>query len=260
MVASRIAFPHFREEQSDSKYPFTDYATLQSSGGNVSFEKDVFVDASFYPIGGGTAIFISRVVVATNKVTIYAETVDPAVTVSAEYNPLALPDTAILDFYDEHGRPAGVLVFDPEKIAEIYQWGFGTYTFTRAATEIVATAFVPAQEPGVRALVLADGTFITGDVCLIGSGGVVLRAENSNTIRIDIVGVPLFQREACDDAGKNKPPQKFVSTINGCPADEFGNFTLTATNRGVDQNDATVLRIYPTNFGLQIDAVGRSEI
>ena len=222
----------------------------------MSFEKDVFIDASFYPIGGGTSIYLSSVVVTTNKVTIYAKTVFPVMTVSTEYNPLNLPANNVLDFYDDYGRPAGILLFDRDKIAEIYQWGFGTYTFNRSATEIVATAFIPAQEPGVRALMLEDNTFITGDVCLIGSNGVVLRAEDNNVIRIDVIGVPLFQREACDDVGKNKPPQKFVSTINNCPADEFGNFTITATDRGVAPGDATVLRVYPTNFGLIIDAVG----
>lgn len=262
MTASRIAFPGFREEQSDSKYPFVDYATLQSDTGAVSFAKDVFIDATFYPIGGGTAIYLSTVIVATNKVTIVAETVAPSVAVTAEYDPLNLPTNNTLVFYDQYSRPAGLLLFNAAKIAEIYQWGFGTYVFTRRAAEIVATAFIPAQEPGVRALTLDDGTFITGDVCLVGSNGVVLRTEADNVIRLDIIGSPLFQREACDAAGKNKPPQKFVATINNCGPDEFGNFTITATDRDgvMAPNDTTVLRVYPTNFGIVIEAVGRSEV
>lgn len=262
MAGANILFPQFREEQSDSKYPFADFATLESQDGGVSFKKDVFVDAVFYPIGGGTAAYISRVVVAVNKITITAETVDPVVTASASYDPLRLPDEPVLFFHDTYGRPAGNIVFNPELIAEIYQWGFGTYIFTRAGTEIVSTVFIPAQEPGVRALTLDGKNFLTGDVCLVGADGVVLRDEGNNVIRVDIVGVPLFNRAACDDAGKVSPPPRFVSTINGCTADEFGNFTITASNRGIPAGvqDTTVMRVYPTEAGLVIEAAGRSEI
>jgi hypothetical protein len=260
MSGTNILFPQFRDEQSDSKYPFADYATLQSANGGVSIAKDVFVDASFYPIGGGTAIYISRIVVAINTVTVYATTVAPAVVVSATYDPLSLPINNLLPFYDSYNRPAGVLIFNRDRIAEIYQWPVGTYAFSRAAAEIVATAFVPSQTPGVRALTVNEKEFITGDVWLVGEGGVVLRAEPGNVIRVDVVGVPLFNRYACDEAQKNKLPTRFVSTINNCPADEFGNFTITATNQNVETGDATVLRVYPTNYGLTIEAAGRSEV
>jgi hypothetical protein len=152
------------------------------------------------------------------------------------------------------------MVFNKARLLEIYQWGFGTYTFTRAGTEIAATAFIPALEPGVRALTIGDQGFITGDVWLVGDKGVVLSVEDETTVRVDTVGVPLFNRAACDDAGKNKPSPRFVSTINGCPADEFGNFTLTATDRDIVGNDTTVLRVYPTDYGLVIEAAGGSEI
>ena len=175
MAESHLLFPQFRDEQSDSKYPFADSATLVSANGLVSFAKDVFIDATFYPIGGGTAIYISRVDIAVNKVTIVARTVAPETVITAAYDPLNLPPSRILTFYDEYSRPAGVLVFNTDRIAELYQWGFGSYTFTRAATEIVATAFIPAQEPGVRALTVNGESFITGDVWLVGSGGVVLQ-------------------------------------------------------------------------------------
>jgi hypothetical protein len=262
MAGANILFPQFREEQSDSKYPFADFATLQSQDGRVSFKKDVFVDAVFYPIGGGSAAYISRVVVAVSKVTITVETVDPVVSVSASYDPLLLPVEPMLSFQDAYGRPAGNIVFNLELIAEIYQWGFGAYDFNRAGTEIVATAFIPAQEPGVRALTLDGKNFLTGDVVLIGADGVVLRAETGNVIRVDIVGVPLFNRAACEDAGKITQPPRFVSTINGCAADEFGNFTITASNRGIPAGvaDTTVMRVYPTNAGLVIATAGRSDI
>jgi len=259
MVSSHIIFPEFREEQGDSKYPFADSATLQSTNSGVSFRKDVFIDAVFYPVGGGTAVYISSVVVSVNKITIVVRAVDPEITISAEYDPLELPANNTLSFYDEYGRPAGVMIFDRDRIVEITQWGIGTYVFTREAAEIVSTAFIPAQEPGVRALTVNGKEFVTGDVCLVGTDGVVL-TENNGVIRVDIVGVPLFQRAACDAAGKKKQPQRFVSTINDCGPDEFGNFTITATDANITNNDTTVLRVYPSDFGLFIEAAGRSNI
>jgi hypothetical protein len=259
MVSSHIIFPEFRDEQGESKYPFADYATLQATDSNVSFRKDVFLDAVFYPIGGGTAVYISSVVISVNKITIFARSVDPEITISAEYDPLELPATNTLSFYDEYGRPAGAMIFDRDRIVEITQWGIGTYVFTRAATEIVSTLFIPAQEPGVRALTVDGKEFITGDVCLVGADGVVL-TEQDGVIRVDVVGVPLFQRAACDAAGKNKQPQRFVATINDCGPDEFGNFTITATDLNIVGNDTTVLRVYPSDFGLFIEAAGRSNI
>lgn len=260
MASENILFPNFRDEQLDSKYPFADYATLQNSTGDKTIGKDMFVDASFYPIGGGGTIYISNITVAFDRVTITARTTGPIVQATAHYNPLTLPESNTLFFYDDHGRPAGILVFNKARLLEIYQWGFGTYVFTRAATEIVATAFVPALAPGVRALTVNERGFITGDVWLVGDKGVVLSVEEGNVIRVDTVGVPLFTRAACDDAGKNTPSPRFISTINGCPADEFGNFTLTATDYGITGNDTTVLRVYPTDYGLVIEAAGRSEI
>jgi hypothetical protein len=330
MSNTHIIFPQFRDEQSASKYPFADYATLTSADQKTSFAKDVFVDAVFYPIGGGTAIYIDRVVVAVNKITIFAATVSPIVSISATYEPLALPANNILLFYDAYDRPAGALVFDPDRIPEIYQWGFGSYTFNRRATEIVATAFIPAQEPGVRGLTINGEQFCAEDVCLVGDSGVVLRIDDglahfntledrdeeeatsfnvgqivrvgyfsdtesvssvyyrvksldgdtvvweddaleatdpelkkilaTRAVRVDVVGSPLFEREICDAAGKTKQSQRFLATINGCGPDEFGNFTITATDRGITDGSVTVLRVYPSNFGLIIDSIGKSEI
>jgi hypothetical protein len=260
MAFEHIIFPQFRDEQSDSKYPFADSATLKAEDGKTTFAKDVFIDATFYPIGGGTAIYISRVSVALNKIVISVTTVNPVVTVTASYTPLNLPATNILTFSDDYGRPAGVLIFNPDRIPEIYQWGFGVYNFVRKATEIVATAFIPAQEPGVRGLTVAGTNFVAGDVCLVGASGIVLRIDDNNVIRVDVVGSPLFQREICDAVGRTKQTQRFLSTINGCTADEFGNFTITATDRSITDGDSTVLRVYPSNFGLVIATVGWSEI
>ena len=100
----------------------------------------------------------------------------------------------------------------------------------------------------------ATGELMPGDIWLVGDQGVFLRWEAPNTIRVDVIGVPLYKRFLCEPNG-NFPTKKFLKTINGCPADEYGNFTITATNQSV--NDA-VLRVYPRDGSLVIDTAGRS--
>lgn len=260
MVSANILFPQFRDEQADSKYPFADQATLISNSGTVTLTKDVFIDACLYPVGGGQVAYISSIQITNTKITITITTVNPRVVITAEYDPLNLPDNDSIVFSDANGRPAGLLIFNETKLLEIYQWGAGTYTFSPTATEFVPTAVIPASEPGVRALTINDKHFLTGDTWIVGKDGVVVTAEGDNVIRVDIVGAPLFNRAACDNAAQQPAPQSFIATINGCPPDEFGNFLITATNQNIQNDDTTVLRIYPAEYGLILEAVGRSNV
>lgn len=259
MAGSRILFPQFRDEQSDSRYPFADTATLQAANDNVTISKSVFIDATFYLINGGGRIFLSRVVVAETQITFIVETTSPAVTASVAYDWRTPPADGVLALTDDYGRPAGLLLANLDALRAFSSWAVGSYAFGPTAAEFAATTFVPAKEPGVRAIKTAAGDFFTNDVWFIGDGGVVLRFEEPNIIRIDIVGIPLFRRFACAGAENVFPPKRFIKTINGCPPDEYGNFTLTASAVGLpDGRDDTVLRIYPTTSGLVVDAVGRS--
>jgi hypothetical protein len=148
------------------------------------------------------------------------------------------------------------LLSTPLALAVFGGWPGGTYNLRLTDAAFVATVFIPAQEPGVRAVLPETEEFLTGDVWLVGNRGVVIRKEGENIIRIDIVGEPLFKRYLCEDQGKFTPP-KFVKTINGCGPDEFGNFLLTATNHLA--GDA-VLRIYAESNLLRIETVGRKVV
>lgn len=259
MAGARILFPQFRDEQGDSKYPFVDDATLQAEESAASVAKDVFIDASFYPIGGGTAAYLSAIVITETTFRFVVSTEDPVVDVVAQGDWSLLPPSGVfsLVFSDEYGRPAGVMLADVEKFRNFAGWTPGTYTFSSTAAAFVATLFVPAKEPGVRAIKTEKRDFLTGDVWLLGDAGVVLRVEGENVIRVDITGEPLFRRYACADADKVFPPKRFVKTINGCPPDEYGNFTFTATDKSLPAPAAdTVLRIYPTLAGIAIEALG----
>lgn len=262
MSGARILFPDFRDEQSDSRYPFIDTATLIADDGVTAIARDTFIDAALYPIGAVNRLYISTIVVEPQKITILIGDEDSANIASTSFvpNPIQTPENDSLTVTDLRGRPAGALIANADQLVLFAGWDIGTYTFSPDATEFVATVCIPAREPGVRGALTAADDLITGDLWLIGDGGVVLRHEGEQDgyqiIRVDIVGVPLFSRFICIPF-ERFTPKNFVKTINNCPPDEYGNFTLTATGFEVED---TVLRVTNRDGIIFIDAVGRKVV
>jgi len=253
MSSSRILFPQFRDEQSDSKYPFADHTTLTANTG-IKIDNDMFLDASFFGIGMAARAYISSVVVTTQIVTITIGDVTAAERVSGSYSVFDPPADGVIKFTDAYGRPAGILLAAEDicNLTRFSAWPVGRHSFTLAATEFVATVVIPANEPGVRALTPEPQQLQTGDVWLVGNNGVVLTAESDHVIRVDIVGEPLFRRALCEDAFLFLAKSS-LRTINGCGPDEYGNFTITATNKNVT---SPAIRVYPDNNVLKIDTIG----
>lgn len=256
MSGTRIIFPQFRDEQSDSRYPFVDKATLLSFENSLDIGRDTFIDAAIYAIGGYARAYISSITVSPIEIVITIGDENNKTRATARWAPNNPPENGVLDVLDSYGRPAGMLLSTPLNLARFAAWPARTHTFKLAAAEFVNTCVIPAREPGVRGLLAADGTLLTGDVWLIGDRGVVVRYEEEGIIRIDVVGSPLFVRELCDNLNKFTP-KTYVKTINNCPADEYGNFTLTATGHYASD---TVLRIYPSEGNIRIDTLGKKVV
>jgi hypothetical protein len=258
MAGTRILFPEFRDEQEASRYPFADSAGLQSeTAENIAIAPDTFIDASFFIIGGYQRVYISSVVVTAQSVTINVGDEELGARVSTTYSPLSPPADGVLLFADPYGRPAGMLLSTPIALARFSGWSRGTYTFELDQTEFVSSVVIPANEPGVRAVVPETKQFLTGDIWFVGDQGVVLRQDGPGVIRVDIVGVPLFRRFLCEPQSNDFPNKRYLKTINGCGPDDFGNFTFTATNQAVADS---VLRIYADGETIVVDTVGRSVV
>lgn len=254
MADARILYPQFRDEQSDSRYPFADSATLTPVSGQLAIKQQTFIDATFFVIGGAVQLYISSIVISADTVTISVGDPNTPARATGTYSIAAIPTNGLVSFFDIYDRHVGSLLSSPTELAALADNNVGTYTFTFAATELVASVVIPANEPGVRGVLTPGSPLLTGDIWLVGDSGVVLRYEEPNIIRVDIIGVPLYQRLLCDPYGSFQS-KRFLKTINGCPPDEFGNFTITAT--GALAADA-VLRAYPQNGTLVIDTAGRS--
>jgi hypothetical protein len=262
MSSARLLFPDFRDEQSDSRYPFVDTATLTATDGVTKILRDTFIDATFFVINGGRQIYIASVVVAPRLITIIFGDENSDNVASAEFvpNPIQAPSTGALNIFDIYGRPAGTIVSATDRLTTFAGWAVGTYDFELEATTFTATTIIPANEPGVRALTAVNSGLITGDVWLIGDGGVVIRHEgvqdDANIIRVDIVGVPLFSRFVCLPFDRFTP-KTFVRTINGCEPDQYGNFSITSSDY---ETEDPVLRITQRDGIIFFDAVGRKVV
>lgn len=249
---SRVLFPEWRDENAPTKFPFADTATLTTTS-NLKIDADMFLDARLYPIGGRERQYLAAIKVEARKVTITIGDPKTTTLASAMFDPLDPPE--MLDLADGYGRPAGVLVSDPTRLSVFQTWPIGEHKFQPQASEFAASCVIPMPAIGVRGFVTEDGTLFTGDVWIVGENGVVVRQDGDETIRIDVVGDPLFRRRLCQPVQLFTTP-RFIKTINGMRPDERGDFKITV---GRSLAADTILRVYVDDQGgITFEAVGQT--
>lgn len=269
-MPEHVSTQEWRRSNETTHYPFSNRATLTNATGTVILE-GALLDAALYPVGAETGLYLSRVEVTHEDVTLWVGVPGEPSLASGTFS-LADPDGEVA-LADPAGRPAGVLVSEPTRLVTFQAMGVGEHEFTPAQTEFCATVHFPTPEVGVRGFVLEDGTVLTGDVWLVGSDGVVLRtervalagscakdADTVDVIRVDVVGDPLFRRRLCADAGLFQTPRPVKAirvvgpnqTFDVTP-DEFGDVKLTVGNNLVSD---TVLRVSNGDDGITIGAAG----
>lgn len=251
-MPERILFPEFRDQYNDTLYPFMDGAVLTSQSTGQQIDRDLFIDAALHPIGSeGGFIYVSNINVQPRAIRLSFADRRRREIASVTFDPLFAPD--LLRIHDEWDRPAGVIVSESLRLSRFSSWEPGDHIFQPDATRFVPTCVIPTPEVGVRGILTEKGELFTGDFIVVGDNGVVVRQEaDPEVIRVDIVGDPLFRRRLCVPIDLFTTP-RFIKTINGCPPDQFGNFNLTV---GDHFNETTIVRIYKSDEGLVIEAVG----
>ncbi len=269
-MPERILYPQFRDQFEPTKYPFGDRATLRNADGRAILE-GTFLDAHLYPIGGVGKLYLARVTVDYREVTIYLGDDNSDALASGSFSVSAPPTS--LKLQDGYGRPAGILVSEPDRLAMFQTWGVGTHVFKAKQTEFAVTCCMPAPEIGVRGIILEDGSVFTGHVWIVGDDGVVVReeivhlpacngqaAQFVSAIRVDVVGDQLFRRRLCDDKDLFTTPNPIrrLRIRNGddvfeCAPNAFGNMTIQMNDNLASD---TVLRIRTTHGGIVFEAVG----
>lgn len=247
-----------------TKYPFIPTATL--SNDSVFFVEDTFLDAHVYAAAGTARYYISQVVVQSDKFTVYVGDTTFPLRFKGE---VTIPvETSAIRLVDDYGRPGGLLVSTPDRLALIATWGVRTHTFEQRQTEFCVNCQVPAAYPGVTGIQTPDGQLSNGKVWLVGEDGVVLSTESyvdkngqiSPVVRVDIVGDPLNLQRLCNPADLFVPvnPIRVLRVVNGeytydCYPDEQGNFNIQM-NEGLSPDPA--LRIRTTAAGIVFSVEG----
>jgi hypothetical protein len=265
---SDIRYPEFLASLENTRYPFI--ATASLSNGSVSFLEGTFLDAHLYAVGGGKRYYISKVVVESDQCTI---TIGDDQDVASLTGVVGIPvTTSAVRLTDIYGRPGGILVSEPDRLAVLSAWGVGTHTFERAQTEFCVTCQMPIPDPGVTGFRLENGDILSGRVWFVGDDGVILSTsvindKNGNPfdrLRIDAVGDPLYLQRLCTSENLFVPvnPVRTIRVINGdysfdCQPDEQGNFNI-------QMNDSlaadAALRIRTTPEGIVFEVEGSTPV
>lgn len=245
-MSEKYLFPEWRDQQLDSKYPFTDSATL-TNGADV-IPSTLFVDARLFVIGGGARQFLSRIRGGTDGTTVYISDESEDIIASGFLDFSAIGDT--IELKDPYDRPAGILVSSSEQLATLSSWTVGDHDFTIDQTEFTATVVIPQPQVGVRGF-LAEGQLFAGDVYLVGEQGVFLTMDGEY-IRVDIIGDPRARQRFCEQLFSFDQPQ-FLRTINGYGPDEFGDFKILS---GYQLAPDTALRLELQSNGIGLRLIG----
>lgn len=269
-MVSQIRHPEWRRSLEDTKYPFEDAATLTNSEGKI-IPENVFLDAHLYPIGGGSNMYLSRVDVAHQAITLHIGDDDNTSIATASIS-VSEPENSV-QLKDSFGRPAGIFVSEASRLGVFRAFGLGTHTFRPNQSPFVANVCMPTPQIGVRGIRLADGSLMTGPVWLVGDDGVVITRETvvspatcssssqvDEVIRIDIVGDPLFRRRLCTPKELFTTPTfiKKIKIVNEgnewlCEPDENGYFSIQG-NDSLAGDAALRVRITPEgNIRLEVE-------
>ena len=245
----RTLFPEFRDEQQDSNYPFGDHCTLLS-GDNLILDPGLFLDAVFYPSGVYENLAITSISTSYSEITIYIGNSAVSDLLAVTYDPLSPP--ALLTLL-QGARVAGCLVPDLTLLATLQSWPAGSHSFLADTAEFVPTVTIPCPDAGVTGFELDNGDVISGDVWLVGVDGVIFTQTDDNTLRLDIVGDPLFRRRALGSSAASLGVN-YGKTINGVGPDSYGDFKLAI---GTRYHATPALRLVPDgDNGLRFQVVG----
>ena len=157
----------------------------------------------------------------------------------------------VLSFYDKYKRPAGMLLTGNGLIT-LAGWGTSNYTFQPKATTLSGAILTCLPEPGLRGLVLETGECFTGDVWIVGGPGVLVREDTDGSVRVDIIGDPLYKQVSCQETGGelNTP---MLLTLNELPADKTGGIHLQV---GTNYTSQPALRLNASTGQLTIFLAG----
>lgn len=236
-----INYQDFEPQFENTKYPFSDTATLTDIEGTFTIPESLLIDASLYLPGASKDLYISEIDIGLEFTRITISEENGSLTAQAVIT--SDLDTDVIPVTDGRGCMVGCLVSDSSRLSFLRSKDTGTYTFSPNGTRFAARCVFPDSGAGVSGIQSGDSVLF-GDVWLIGGDGVYLTVED-NTIRVDIAGDPLYSLACCDTSSSEYKTPNYLRTINGLKPDMYGNFII----QPLFDSRNKAFRIVTTNMG-----------
>jgi hypothetical protein len=251
-------YEEWRAQNANRKYPFADGASLLSNEGWM-LNLGAILDARIYMLGATGAVYLSSIAIVDDVPTITIADSSAAHTCSTTIDVADATDTYALT--DSAGRPAGVLVLDPNlKIT-----AFSTNaTFNQSATQFVTSVVASVPDAGLTGIVV-NGEVLSGTVYLVGQNGVQLSVDGNN-LRVDVAGDPYAYRRLSLEGVVPEPnrtaiksvavwytdPDNVTQLVGSVLPNEYGEIHLVTGDTIKEDN---ILRVLPATDGLGISAI-----
>lgn len=248
-----VIFPEYRDEFKDTKYPFTDDATLISIDKKLTIPQDIFVDTSIYISGAEPPAYISAINLKDSQgtITVTDTTRQHSATGIIDY----LADSVKLY---EDGVLAGILVTNKHSLSYFSNVPKAEYRFTEKATAFVPRCFTYISKVfGVTSIgIQGEDEVLRGDVWLCGKGGIIIRPDSlyRGIIEFNVVGDPLAKQTLCSESGEYVKPN-YVKSINGLTPDKYGDYKLAVK----EHSDILRINNSPDGITLQLCTLPVSE-
>lgn len=263
-------YPPWRDEHSNTNFPFTDSSNLISVNG-VELPKNLIVDAAIHPPGLTGSARLQSITIRNRSLTFTISSDDGVVLCQGSWPPLDdQSDISVVPLATSDSKPAGVLVVNPRIVSHFMLRGSSEFIFVRDQAEFVpsVTKFVVDN----ASVLEGEGELLNQDeeLYLVGDRGVVLTCESRQeiiegelqgvtVIRVNAVGDPLSRRTDCGEAKFETP--RFITQVVfqvgeetiSCDPSGVGEIFILAENTG-DKEPA--LRISVDQDGINFGLIG----
>lgn len=263
-------YPQWRNQNTNSPYPFADEASLRSNSPEFVLTNDWLVDAAIYSPIAVSPVHISRVVVDGNIATVtltdsVQQLVGTGVITRFSGNPIAI--------YDANQQPVATLVPSEASNSIIFSTGDGDFRFVEEATVFASSCVLQSPFASLSGFRVQDQTLVEADIVLVGERGVRLTVEESQEfdaagqpqtvqlVRAHAIGDPQAITRICDEAANR--PTRFIRELvfqygnitHVCRPDELGNVLLVSESASVADS---ALRILVQPGEIKLELLGRS--
>lgn len=260
-----IIYEKWRDEQANSKFPFTDDSTLTDIAGR-KLSKNLILDASVYAGGLVPVVWLSEINVEPNVITFTLTDSRGVIGVGTWSSTLATNDVLVIK--NDVGRIVASFVLNLDEAYELAKIGT-SYVFAKTATEMTTTCLNLFTDNTIDRDVLGELLQEQGDVYLVGATGIQLECENAfetvegdtysvTKVNINAVGDPLGSRASCGDSFivprfiKEVIFQKGTETYS-CAPNNLGNVMIVS---GAINDINPALRIARDAQGISIGLFG----